>query len=936
MMNRYGEYPVSLYTGLVDITIPIFEINVNGIKVPIEFKYHASGLKFDDMPMELGYGWTLIAGGTVSHSVRGTPDGGSFSGGYEKADPYVWVKDVNLIQKPQNTTSTTPDNDQSRLVYINHGVKYPFLQNSLSSSKYSDSEYDLYSYNIPNHTGQRYVLGDSYISVPANGFPVSPSGGGITDNDGITYLFTMLESESWAGCIVNDVWYLKKILSANLADSVVFNYSPVNSSVGKPVIDQRLEWKRTENFQGNGTTEHNQIVTGSGKITKPFNPPRLNYIQYRGGKIEFVYANTTTTSPHSRNLSEIKIYDHRNILYKTVKLNKTANGDWLNGVDFRDNANTIQQTYAFEYNDPPNTSLGIDYWGYYNGKTIGGNGCYLPNFNFPHDNYTIPGSDRSADATYMQRGILKRIVFPTKGYTIFDYEAHKAADNQIYGGLRIKEIRNYNPDGTLAEKKWYKYGTGESGKGRAARYIYNSTTFISEFCKRFLVVENGGSASAQYPIHQRHYYQYFYPFPLTSYFSSGSSVLYSEVAEYSGTGSASNGKTVYTYTDNLDQAQHATVRFNSQPLPYRSYEWKNGLLLSKKVYKNNSTAPIYSLINEYDYLLESEALNLGVAEYADIVDVDPTINYPSSVPHGTTHQLNAEEIKNNLANTTHGYIVPFTEAVDGSLFDYYNYYITTGLPVVKSSTETQDGISKTTFYDYNHLGLPTKVKAIDSRGGSISTRYKYPGDFNTAPYTAMANNHILSPVIQQEQYKNTSFLSKTVNEYKHWGNGMYEPEIIQFQASASDALTNRITYHNRDARGNPQYISKDGNDKVVYLWGYNYQYPVAKIENATYSDICKIVGNNNEATGKTALDNIAKKEEPVTADWTTINNLRTNPSLSNAMVTTYTYKPLVGIQTMTDPRGVKTTYEYDTFGRLQAIKDENGKTIENYNYHYKD
>ena len=42
MMNRYGEYPVSLYTGLVDITIPIFEININGIVVPIEFKYHAS------------------------------------------------------------------------------------------------------------------------------------------------------------------------------------------------------------------------------------------------------------------------------------------------------------------------------------------------------------------------------------------------------------------------------------------------------------------------------------------------------------------------------------------------------------------------------------------------------------------------------------------------------------------------------------------------------------------------------------------------------------------------------------------------------------------------------------------------------------------------------------------------------------------------------
>jgi YD repeat-containing protein len=35
-----------------------------------------------------------------------------------------------------------------------------------------------------------------------------------------------------------------------------------------------------------------------------------------------------------------------------------------------------------------------------------------------------------------------------------------------------------------------------------------------------------------------------------------------------------------------------------------------------------------------------------------------------------------------------------------------------------------------------------------------------------------------------------------------------------------------------------------------------------------------------------------------------------------------------------DPRGVKTTYEYDLSGRLQAIKDGQGKTVENYEYHF--
>ena len=142
----------------------------------------------------------------------------------------------------------------------------------------------------------------------------------------------------------------------------------------------------------------------------------------------------------------------------------------------------------------------------------------------------------------------------------------------------------------------------------------------------------------------------------------------------------------------------------------------------------------------------------------------------------------------------------------------------------------------------------------------------------------------------------------------------------------------RITYHNYNSRGNPLYITKDDADKVVYLWGYNYQYPIAEIKGATYSEVCIKMGNGNEQTGKTALNTIVAKNEPATEDWTSINNLRTQ--LPNALVTTYTYKPLVGIAIMTDLRGVVTTYDYDTFGRLEKVTQA-GKEIEWYDYRYK-
>jgi YD repeat-containing protein len=52
---------------------------------------------------------------------------------------------------------------------------------------------------------------------------------------------------------------------------------------------------------------------------------------------------------------------------------------------------------------------------------------------------------------------------------------------------------------------------------------------------------------------------------------------------------------------------------------------------------------------------------------------------------------------------------------------------------------------------------------------------------------------------------------------------------------------------------------------------------------------------------------------------------------------TYTYKPLVGMLSSTNPRGVTTYYEYDTFNRLkQTYIIENGekKILQKYDYHY--
>ena len=58
-------------------------------------------------------------------------------------------------------------------------------------------------------------------------------------------------------------------------------------------------------------------------------------------------------------------------------------------------------------------------------------------------------------------------------------------------------------------------------------------------------------------------------------------------------------------------------------------------------------------------------------------------------------------------------------------------------------------------------------------------------------------------------------------------------------------------------------------------------------------------------------------------------------AISTAQVTTITYIPLVGVSTMTDPRGEKITYHYDNFNRLEFVKDTQGNILKENKYNYK-
>jgi YD repeat-containing protein len=319
---------------------------------------------------------------------------------------------------------------------------------------------------------------------------------------------------------------------------------------------------------------------------------------------------------------------------------------------------------------------------------------------------------------------------------------------------------------------------------------------------------------------------------------------------------------------------------------------------------------------------------------ARVTDYEYNVFYRNSITGTKVYQLiNARDWRPSTNNN--GHINMELLEARSCTENHYDYNIFTGTKKLQSETVSAypsgggSPVTKTVQYTYDntkHL-YPTQITKSTGDGSTKIEKMLYPLDANnpTTAETELINSHRWNTLLQKDITKGNAAW-KTKFDYKIANDKVLLQNVWD---GKPESLENRLQILAEDRYGNPVHIRKDDSENRVYLWGYNGQYPVAEIKNATYDQIKNILG-------QTVIDRVASANTPSSADLTAINNLRSNTNLLNAQITTYTYKPLVGMETMTDPRGVTTTYNYDNFGRLEAVKDENDKTIENYDYHYKD
>jgi YD repeat-containing protein len=132
-----------------------------------------------------------------------------------------------------------------------------------------------------------------------------------------------------------------------------------------------------------------------------------------------------------------------------------------------------------------------------------------------------------------------------------------------------------------------------------------------------------------------------------------------------------------------------------------------------------------------------------------------------------------------------------------------------------------------------------------------------------------------------------------------------------------------VEYLSYNTYGNTCEIKRRNGITTSYLWGYNHTYPVAEITGADYATASSYITQSvlDAATGNG--DDAALRAH--------LNNLR---SIPNALVNTYTYKPVVGISSQTDANGRTTYYQYDGMGRLSLIRDKDNNILKKFCYNY--
>lgn len=496
------------------------------------------------------------------------------------------------------------------------------------------------------------------------------------------------------------------------------------------------------------------------------------------------------------------------------------------------------------------------------------------------------------------------------------------------GGLRIKKLENFDAGSTMTSSEEYIYGKDGNDVGKR---LFHPSIFLKDYQDfKYYTFFQRFSGTGSSPTETGRFWERKY-FGVSEYSSiglNGSPIFYDYVTKITHSANSDEKiKEVRQYQFN-DQKTFEEIEFLNAK-NYGSYVYfLNNPVLKGELSFNSQDKLVKSKLFDYKYFKEDVYTPALVFEQNIFVDPSSPVSggYQLSYNVLADFRVTGSSIRRDL-------FLPILD--QEKIYFYKNDVLADSTSVVKNT-------------DYNSVYNlePSEIKISRSNGQQRITKFKYPdditsttlngGNLNTVQLQSIQalnknNEHRVLELVQIEEYTNiSSLISIDRNLYSNLQGKARLNKVLNKYSSPNFA--EKINISNYDSYGNPLEIKRDEGINVVYVWGYNGKYPILDIKNTTYAEVVAVltqsvidnlnVATNSEATMETLIKNAADK-------------LRSDSRLSKAMVTSYTYKPLVGMTGKTDARGVTEYYKYDGMQRLQAILDQVGNVTKAIDYHYR-
>lgn len=918
-VSSYGTYldsPADIYTGIPDIGYDLISLPTRSktVSFNMALRYHPNNIASYESVSDVGKGWSLFGAGVISRTINGASD-----------DQFTHTP------IPQNYN---PFDDEYNYDFNGNSGKFKFLRDTLTGT-----------FSILNLKPNRLKF--EFTNTASVGLKVGTIT--ITDGNGIRYHF---------------------------AD---FNFSNTNKTV----------LHLTTISESNGTViaslEYEEIykkLNTLGNISELIlKLKKINAVGY--GQIEMEFTKNLDYLNAKFDMAQINSLSLKNVhgaLIKKCKLTYFT-GRILTKLELCDKNQVAVDKYEFEYNG--SSQVGTpDYYGY----------------NYYVDPCDV-GQRLRGNAQSAKLGVLEKVKLPTGGYIKYDFEPHTTnhieyATSELFfrnyntddefdeAKFSGQGENSYSfvtdPDSFIVEldvnplNKTYDligaYNFDTHNDGGTSGYFFN----ITESAKYAVIF-----SSTPYPAGQLG------DTPYVSYsIRQGNTVI--------GTGSMDSacfGKKVFTlapgsyvFTIHSNYGGHGTYAFYKETpvVEFKRWSFGGGLRIKNISYFTDTSAIEPSKTVSYAYddfdeprnssgqaliekALENEKMKVKVF-YKNVKVTQGTGNGHVKYYYHSPFDRQEFTPKGAWKNFTVFYqgLLNFSETVDsqGRIVkkDKFYYEIaqannlsylyfpgTQGTNINVTTDYIVKSYVKTSLFSFNPSTVITekslsitdpinyKIKSqvsFNSDGQKNRVNYFYPHNLpNEANSAALQAKNMTGAVLKTEKMLNGDKLSEEKAIYRNWGNNFLAPEFSQ-TSKGIESLETKIRYNLLDnTNGNVLEIQQENGMKISYIWGYNKTHPVAKIENMAYASI--------PANLITSIQTASDSNNVETQLLAALNSLRNAPQLANTMVTTYTYIPLVGISTSTDPKGDYARYVYDDYGRLKAVYDRNGNLLSENEYHFR-